>query len=173
MRFDESHPKYSSYLKSSRSYRGVILNLTIDFERQMDEFIANYFVPDSKAKRIQLMEMLICDRMDFSKKTDAVKYMVRQICEREKWIYTREFPGLGSDLESVAANRNKFAHQLLGYPETEDELEFKIILVSFKNKIKRTGYKNEDIKVVTDTVFRCIRAIRRLTFYQTGTPGDF
>ncbi len=161
---------YHAYIKNSEFYRGVIISQTIQLERLIDEFIARYFIPGSK-KKLELMELLISDRMSFNDKADVFIHLLKKKCEILGKDFKAEFPRIAKDFQEIAKDRNRFAHDMSALPSSEDEYyQASIILVPFKNGAQKKLYYAKDISIITERLTKYTKIISMINDDDTGEP---
>ncbi len=137
---------------NSDKIRGSIINFTIALERAMDNYIANYF-QTTKEKKKELLELLICDRMDFSQKAKALVDILRKKCKKEGTNFNAEYPSISTNLEKIGRNRNKFAHNMsVPIPNSIDMKLHPVILIKFESKAGVIRYNANEIVEIMDLI---------------------
>lgn len=68
---------------NSDRIRGSIINWTINLERSIDSYISKHFLTDKK-KRLELMELVVSDRVSFFEKTQILKEILTNKCLAQK-----------------------------------------------------------------------------------------
>jgi len=134
-------------IKRGYEIRGEIINNTILVERVADGFISVYFLGKS-AKRLELMELIICDRMDLSLKFDAVISILKKRCKNKSIDFKKSFPKIAEDFQIICKDRNKFAHNLM-FPNAWNFTNNTVIsLIKFRDVAEIVNYSDEKYKQI-------------------------
>lgn len=145
---------YSKIATRAIKWRGIIINETIYLERLIDEYLCRYFCPDEK-KRTDLLQLLMAtERITLFNKIGLLKYLM----ERDNKPFCAKNKGIFTDLQTIAEERNLFAHNLLdtslnGYKAYK---KGKIIIIKFKNDVKPIEY---DIYKIEKTVKQILKYV--------------
>ena len=158
---DDMPPEYHDYLQRANHARGWVINYTILLERIMDDFMAIAF-SDTQEKKIDLLETLISEGMSYNSKVNVVLRLVKRHLPDDKQREIR-FPGLRKNLQDIAAERNKFAHELLYINLSIEQFKkFEICLVSFKNLDKVECFVLRDITGIVERIQKYIDILDEL-----------
>lgn len=132
------------FLSYADRIRGAIISHTVLLERNMDLFISRYFC-STKDKVLELMELLVSERIDLSKKTETfIQILIKEcLCYGED--FNKKYPRIKTDLKEIYETRNAFAHKLTITPIKSDIGKHVIILKEFKNKTEVLSYNPDDI----------------------------
>lgn len=154
--------KIEQFHYHSDRIRGSIINWTINLERSMDSYISKHFFTDKK-KRLELMELIISDRVSFFEKTQILKELLTRQCIAQKKVFSHEYPKYADDFKEIGEDRNRFAHNMtVPTPSKSDMDKYVIILFKFKNKAQPIKYTLEDIEVITKRIVKYVKLLDRL-----------
>lgn len=141
---DVSEEELEEFLTNADRMRGAVISHTIVLERNMDMFICKYFCADQD-KMFELMELVVSERMEFSKKAQVFVQILKKQCERNKKQFEKEYPKMNKDFEEIAKARNVFAHKLSITPTKEDLGKHQIVFKEFLNKTDLIEYTYDGI----------------------------
>lgn len=94
------------------------------------------------------MELLISERMDFSKKAETFIQILKKECLADKKQFKKEYPSIATHFQEIAKSRNAFAHKLALTPIKSDIGKHVIVLREFKDKTEVLSYTSEDINEI-------------------------
>lgn len=132
------------YLSFADRMRGAVISHTVLLERNMDLFIGRYFCA-TEDKVLELMELLVSERVDLSKKTETFVQILIKECNKTGEDFNKKYPRIKTDLKEIYETRNDFAHKLTLTPIKSDIGKHVIVLREFKNKTEVLSYTPEDI----------------------------
>lgn len=135
----------TEYLNTSHRVRGEIISHTVLLERNMDLFICRYFCP-TEEKVLELMELLVSERADFSKKSETFIQILIKECQRSGENFNTKYPRIKKDFKEIYETRNAFAHMLTWTPKRSDIGKHVVVLRKFKNKTECLSYTHLDIE---------------------------
>jgi hypothetical protein len=159
------------YLDTADRIRGVIISHTVLLERNIDEYLCNYFC-STEEKKWELMELVISERMDFHEKTEAFTEILRKNCIAKGLELKNEYPRIKTDFQEIAQARNFFAHTLLMPPDETRIKEKKFTLLKFKDKREAIDYTEAKIQSIFDRINKYSDLIKNLTSTDTANPSD-
>jgi len=133
------------FLNTSDRTRGAIISHTVLLERNMDLFICRYFC-HTEVKVLELMELLVSERVDLSKKSETFVQILIKECEKSGEDFNKKYPRIKTDLKEIYETRNAFAHKLTLTPIKSDIGKYVIVLREFKNKTTYKSYTQEDFE---------------------------
>jgi hypothetical protein len=126
--------------------RGMVLELTIMLERNIDKYLTQHFCRNEKTEN-ELNEMFF-----FTEKTTlgAKKDVLFLLLDKYHQDFLKANPTFKARLDNLIPHRNIFAHLEIDYPKMDiNDLNFKIIFKKFKGgKLKSEEYPNEAIKAI-------------------------
>lgn len=147
--------------------RGRIITLTIWLERQMDEFISGYFCNDkyhNADKRIELLELIICERMDFYKKTKAFTDILEKDCQNKGIDFNKTYPSIKKELGEIAKDRNDFAHKfLMSRTAKANDENIKMVFLNIEKALEPIAYTQERIDDIINKLIKYSDLIKGLT----------
>jgi len=150
----------NDYITYADQLRGVIISHTVLLERNMDLFICKYFCSTTD-KAFELMELLVSERVDFSKKAETFAQILIKECTKDNKDFTKEYPRLKTDFQEIYETRNVFAHKLLKIPQTKESIgNHVIILRELKNKSDDIPYTQEQINGFVDKIEKYSKMIK-------------
>lgn len=146
--------------------RGRIITLTIWLERQIDEFISGYFCNDehhNAGKRIELLELIICERMDFSKKTKAFTDILEKDCKNKDINFNKTYPLIKKEMAEIAQDRNDFAHKfLMSRTAKANDENIKVIFLNIEKELEPVVYTQKDIDDIINKLIKYSDLIKSL-----------
>ncbi len=148
----------SQYMDNADKVRGMVINNTTLLERIIDDYIAKYF-SQNEYKRKELIELILFDKVDFSKKVRIVQQIFNKKCEVLGKEFTKEYPKFSADLREIYEQRNKFAHQLIAVPENIESNKYEIILLNYSDKEKFIPYTKDSIEKMMEMINSWINII--------------
>ena len=152
--------KLDALIELSIKYRGEILHHSIQIEKDVDTYLANYFIHDVE-KQIELLE-LILDRLTFDAKLAILDVMLRK---RHPGIYDKKFSKLISELRILKDQRNMFAHYMMfSFYNEGDEIPKEFQLVNFRNSTDFKKFSKGDYILFKQRVLKCQEAIREALY---------
>ena len=153
-------PELDAYITKAHRTRGEILDHTILLERVMDEFISINF-SDSKKRMQELMDIIITEGMNYRYKVKVVlKIINKRIPDHKQRV--QRLGSIRSDLEKIAATRNKFAHEIMRFDAPIEKLnKFNIILYNY-HQDKNVGYTENDIIEALELIMKYIDILENL-----------
>ena len=156
-----------AYIRYANETRGLVINHTILLERIMDECIAGYFFKNSDT-RTELIEVLISsETLTYSSKVNLFVRLLKKIYTPE--VFIKKYVGMAKELQEIATDRNKFAHQIIVLDLTiEDFHKTAICLVDFKEMKTGNFYSPDKIKEIIDKVRKYVKIIDQIKQDITG-----
>ena len=126
--------------------RGMVLELTIALERNIDRYLTQHFCRNEKTEN-ELTEMFF-----FTEKTTlgAKKDVLFLLLDKYHKDFLKDNPTFKTRLDNLIPHRNIFAHLEIDYSKMDaNDLNFKIIFNKFKGgKLKPEEYATEKIKEI-------------------------
>jgi hypothetical protein len=157
---EDCSPELDAYITRAHRTRGEIIDHTILLERIMDEFIALNF-SDNKNRMRELMDMIISEGMNYRYKVKIVLKIINKRIPDEKQRVQR-LGSIRSDLEKIAATRNKFAHEVMRFDVPIETLnKFNIILFNY-HQDKNVGYTENDIIEAIELILKYVSILEDL-----------
>ncbi|MCO5945343.1 hypothetical protein [Mucilaginibacter flavidus] len=148
--------KLEALIQLSIKYRGEILHDSIQIEKEVDTFLANYFINDVE-KQIELLE-LILDRLTFDAKLAIFDTMLKKL---HPGIYEKKFSKLISELRILKDQRNMFAHYMTySFYDELDEIPKEFQLINFRNSTDFKKFSKGDYLLFKQRVVKCREVIR-------------
>lgn len=141
-------PEVNAYQHNADRTRGCIIYHTILLERIMDVIIARHFFATDVLKNHELKELLIADRMEFSKKAEVFMFLLAKECEFKKTDFNQTYPRIKQDFVEIGEDRNRFAHNLSLMPPTAELKNSEIVLLKWKNKAEHKVYTIDNINEI-------------------------
>lgn len=135
----------------------------------MDDFISRYFTTDP-SKSQELLELIISERMEFSKKAAVFIHILRKRTQERRGNFNKEYKGINKDLKEIGEDRNKFAHSLCVEPITAQEKAASIVLIFFKDKARKP-YAEADIDIIQERVMKYVKMIGAINRQGAGNPS--
>ena len=132
----------------ANNVRGIILAGTIDVERMLDSFIADYFC-GSIHRNKELLEWLLCsDRVTL----DTKRQLFAKIVTTHYSNDLKPFETTLKRLENLVKHRNIFAHAELKISPDED-----LVFIRYSSgKVTEKHYSKENIKEIRkDIIYIC------------------
>lgn len=125
----------TTLMSNAAVLRGIILNDAIYIERLIDEFLSRYFCGNDPDKKRDLMELIICEPLNF----DIKRLAFIEIVKKEYQDFLIKNPSFKSDIDSIMKDRNILAHWLLDTSEngTTAMSRGEIMFVRFKVKTEK------------------------------------
>ncbi len=165
--------KFQKYRDEASRIRGEIINCTINLERLIDECLTLYFCPD-QAKALELQELIVSDRMDFAKKTDAMRTIMRKTCKSQGINFEKEYKGIKDAFRLIYEERNKFAHCQMPIPSLDEISKYKIVLLPYKDAAERVPYAQNQIDEIFERIEMCSRVIKHVYYTKVAqqSPQD-
>ncbi len=148
----------SIYTKSTNlsiKWRGTVIAYCSVLEKEIETFIADYFVSDSQKNYVFWTVML--DRFHFDGKISVFEELIKQSCDKP--TFKKTYSRLFSELRYVKDERNRFAHYVhfVGDDQTDS-----VTLLSFRDVIKPIDYSKETFKSLISRIDRCYKEVKKL-----------
>jgi hypothetical protein len=147
-----SEQDLQEYLDSGYKARGTIITHTVNLERNIDLFICRYFCNNDDVKALELMELLVSERIEFSQKSASFIEILKKQCKRDNIDFNKKYPRIATDFIEIAKDRNYFAHKMTVTPLPDDIGKNVIVLKGFKNESKILPYTQDEIDKILDKI---------------------
>lgn len=136
-------------------WRGNIIARCSVLEKDIETFIADYFVSDGQKNYVFYTVLL--DRFHFDGKIAVFESLIKQSCNTTtfKKTYSRIF----SELRFIKDERNKFAHYV---HFLRDEPSDNVTLLSFRDVVRIVDYSPEKYKDIIERINRSVKEVRKL-----------
>lgn len=140
--FPTSHA-YNLLLANQKFFRGEILALTVAIERQIDNYISQYFCADTK-KSNELNELLL-----YTEKItlDMKRQIFTHLLKKNNSQFLKAHPDFLKYLEEIVPHRNVFAHlEVIDIRDLEQMDKKKLVFKKYSNGVmKPKKYTIDDI----------------------------
>ncbi len=143
----------------TKSYliRGEILHLCTILEKDIEDFICQYFTSDLD-KGAELF-VIVLDRMTFDSKIATLETILKNIYSND---FDKKYHKLFIELRYVRGHRNAMAHHLVDIFENHKPLKQGVGFINYRDTATVTHYDKGTLKQVIDRTSKCIEVVRAL-----------